>query len=267
MGMFFARGDGLWTLEDAWERVDCPLASVHFAAMAGGHVAAIDDDAHLLWLDGLLLPCDRDVEALKLWHGHALVLSSNTDCLSVADRDGWLVTARVGMYPQDMCILGSDVLACGGADGLVHRLTLPELLPVGAYAVPGMAQRICTHGGLAHVLCTIENDGLCTRYCRITLKNGRCEPCATFPGLPGAVGTDGSEGLWIAVSDALHHLPTASEEPDLLLDGFGLIRHIDTQDGVTLVTDPVTDTCMLITDRPDVLPICEGDVSQAGFMA
>ncbi len=262
MGIFLARADGLWLQEGAWVRADCPLVGLRHAAVSGGHIAAISRETSEMWLDGRILPCPRDVEALALWQGHALVLSSDTDCLSVADAEGWLVTARIGVYPQDMCILGDEVLVCGGADGLLHRLTLPELQPVRTYAVPGLALRIHARGEVAHTLCTVEDEGLHTTLCRVHLADGRCETLAELPGIPGAVHAD-ETGLWAATSDGLYRLGAGGVE--FTVDGFGLVRHIDQQDGAALVTDDVIGLCAVVGPDGGVAVVDRGEVGQAGY--
>ncbi|MBQ8202246.1 MAG: hypothetical protein IJZ74_10840 [Clostridia bacterium] len=266
MGIFLGSDEGLMLLQDTWTLIDCPLHQVTHAACTDGAIAALDDSQHLLWLSGHLLSCDRDVEALQLWQGHALVLSSDTDCLSIADKDGWLVTTRIGMYPQDMCITGDTVCICGGADGLVHLLTLPELHTMATFPVPGQAQRIHVAGQTAYVLCAAESDGLRCRLCRLDLSDGRCRPLSELPGLAGAVRMD-VNGVWVAASETLVHFPFDHSSPDCVFGGFGLIRHIDVQGSYALITDPVAELCALVTlsPEPEAAVLRHGMTGQAGF--
>ena len=87
----------------------------------------VDNAAHLLHFGGRAFPCDREIVAARPWQGHALLLSADTDCLSLWDADGLIRTARVGVYPQDMALSAEAAWVCGGADGKLHVLTLPTL--------------------------------------------------------------------------------------------------------------------------------------------
>lgn len=239
MGMLLACRNGLMSWMGGWRTIACPLCHPSLAACIGAAPAAVDNRAHLLWHADTLIPCPHDVEALQLWQNYALVLSSNTDCLSIASADGWLFTARAGMYPQDMCLSGDDALVCGGADGLIHRLALPELLPVRTYAVPGMPQRIHAAGGTACILCTMGDEALFTRLCRLSLATGSVLPLADLPGIPGAVTPDGEGGIWAATSEGLYHLADANPRTASPLCGFGLIRQLHLIPEGLLITDPL----------------------------
>lgn len=267
MGMLLACGDGLLTWDGAWRTLPCPLIHPSHIACADGLIAAVDNDAHLLWYSGILLPCAREIEALCLWQGYALVLSGDTDCLSIADPDGWLVAARTGMYPQDMCLLPDEVLICGGADGLIHRLTLPGLYSVCTYPLPGMPMRIHASENAAHVLCTAGDDELHTLLCRIDLASGECGEIARLPGIPGAIRSDGSGGVWAAATEQLYHIPKGACEPDAVIDGFGLIRHIDMLGNNLMVSDPIEGLCAWIKQerRPQIVVLRHGEVGQACF--
>lgn len=267
MGMLLACEDGLLTWADGWQRLPCPLRRpVHVACEDAG-ISAVDNAAHLLWHAGQLLPCPHDVEALLLWQGNALVLSSNTDCISIADDAGWRVTARAGMYPQGMCLHSGDVLICGGADGLVHRLTLPELLPVCTYALPGMVQRIHAAGDTAHVLSLTSEEPLQTLLCRLDLTTGRARAVARLPGIPGAVCTDGRGGAWVGATEHLYHFQAGSAFPDQVYPGLGLPTHLALQDTALLATDPIAECCLQLTlyPEPRAAVLWQGEISQACF--
>lgn len=267
MRMLLACGDGLLLYEGMWKRADCPLRKPALIAHAGENLAVADNTAHLLY-HGKLLACPRDVEALTLWREYALLLSSDTDTLSIADRDGWLITTRVGMYPQDMRLLEDSVIVCGGADGLVHHLSLPDLYPLQSTPVPGIVQRIDANGSTAFVLSTLDDEMLYTQLGQINLADGSYAEITHLPGIPGAVHGDGAGGIWAAATERLYHFPASSTQADAVFRGFGLIRHIDVREGAALVSDPITERCVLVTCPPDpeLQILWRGCVEQACFL-
>ena len=284
MAILLGCGEGLMMLEREWRAAACPLTRVTNIALERGQLAALDNEAHELWLGGQVLAADTGVEALALWQGRCLTLSGDTDCLTLTDATSGepLLTTPAGVYPQDMCVIpGMGLVAvCGGADGTVRLLTLPDLRPVKTAHVPGNAQRIDVSRGWLHVLCLTEDDGLKSLLCRVPLRGDRYdrydwhdrydryEPVATLPGLPGAIHADRSGGLWTAASERLYHFPRDSRVPDWTLPGFGLIRHIDCWGQWVLATDPVMGLCALIdgSGRQPVRILYEGDVGQGLFL-
>lgn len=277
MAILLGCGEGLMMLERDWREAECPLGCVTNVAIEGGQVAALDNGARQLWLGGQVLPSETGVEALRLWRGHCLTLSGDTDCLTLTDAatGEMLLTTPAGVYPQDMCVLpGLEMVAvCGGADGTVRLLTLPDLRPVKTAHVPGNAQRIDASCGWLHVLCLTEDDGLKSLLCRVPIRgdrygrSDRYDPVATLPGLPGAIRADRAGGVWTAASERLYHFPRGSRTPDWSLPGFGLIRHIDCRERWVLVTDPVMGLCALIdgAGRHPLRVLYEGDVGQGIF--
>lgn len=196
----------------------------------------VDNGAHVLHLGGSCWPCDRDVEAVQVWRGQALLLSSDTDCLSLWDREGLVRTARVGVYPQDMAVQGELACVCGGADGRLHLLSLPELLPLADFTLPGMPERVCLQGDVAHVLALLTDPEVQTLLLTVGLAAGEYREIGRFPGLPGAITADDT-GLWIGVSELVLHLPKGCDAPDMVVEGIGLARRIETEtEGIT-VTD------------------------------
>ena len=272
MAILLGCGEGLMMLEREWRVAECPLAGVTNIALEGGRIAALDNGAHQLWLGGEVLPAETGIESVRLWQGHCLTLSGDTDCLTLTDAatGELLLTTPVGVYPQDMCVLPNlgMVAVCGGADGTVRLLTLPDLTPVKTAHVPGNAQRIDASCGWLHVLCLTEDDGLRCLLCRVPIHGERYDPVATLPGLPGAIRADRTGGLWTAASERLYHFPRGSRVPDWSLPGFGLIRHIDCRGRWVLVTDPVMGLCALVdsTGRQPVQVVYEGDVGQGRFV-
>lgn len=272
MAILLGCGEGLLVLEREWRRIPCPLAQVTNVAVERGQLAAADNAAHQLWLGGQPLLAASGMEALRLWQGRCLSLSGDTDCLTLLDAASGelLLSAPAGVYPQDMCVLpGLGLVAvCGGADGTVRLLSLPDLRPVKTARVPGNAQRIDASCGWLHVLCLTEDDGLKCLLCRVPIRGDRYDPVATLPGLPGAIHADRAGGLWMAASEKLYHFSRDSRLPDQALPGFGLIRHIDCWGQWALVTDPVMGLCALVdgSGRQPVRVLYEGDVGQGMFL-
>ena len=162
----------------------------------------VDNEAHQLHLDGHVFPCDRDIEAAMRWHEYALLLSSDTDCLSLWDSDGLVRLAKVGVYPQDMAVQGEFAYVCGGADGKLHLLRLPDLHEAAEYMLPGMPERVCLARDAAYVLTLLPEPEVHTALLSVDLATGKWSETAAFGGIPEAITADKS-GLWIAVSEGV----------------------------------------------------------------
>ncbi len=190
----------------------------------------LDNAAHELHYGDRIFPCDRDIESFACWAGHALLLSSDTDCLSLWDAEGLVRTIRVGVYPQDMAIVGNQAVVCGGADGCIHLLELPELQICSSYPLPGMPENIALADDRAYVLTLMTDTEVQTALIEVDLLCGRYRKLAALFGIPGAITLD-TAGLWVAVSEMLLHFPHDRAEPDVMIQGFGLI------DRITLLPD------------------------------
>lgn len=224
----------------------CPLRqATHGAADARGMTLA-DSASRRLWHNGRVLPCCPGLETLLRWKGFVLTLSGETDCLSLLAPDGrLLVTAPCGMYPQDACIDGHTVYTAGGADGLVHLLSLPELREEGTIAVPGMPQRISVCGTTACVLCLCGSEEVHSLLLRIALPGRTQQVIARLPGVPGAVLT-GPGGTWAATTETLLRFPPDSTVPDLCIGGFNLITRMGpAEEGLLLHDGPEERTVLL----------------------
>lgn len=265
MPMLLGCADGLLQLEHEWRRLDCPLPKADFIAQDEGCIAAADTDG-LLWHAGREQRCPRGIEALSLWRGHALLLSSDTDCLTLYAPDGEaLITTRVGVYPQGLCIRDDTAYVCGGADGCVHLLTLPGMYLYRSIPLPGMPQRIAAAARTLHVLCLTEDNGVHCTLVRIDRTTGQWDITACRPGLPGAVSAESDGSLWAAASEQLLHFPPGAAQADTVYRGFGLIRHIDAHQGTALVTDPLEELCAVCS--PDGASVVyRGQVGQAFFL-
>lgn len=268
MGMRLGCGAGLyeWQNEEAWTapmKVDCPLSQVDLLTANG---SAVDNAAHLLLHAGRIHPCDRDIEALQPWRGHALLLSSDTDCISLWDSEGLVRTTRVGVYPQDMALQGDTAVICGGADGKVHLIGLPELQVLAAHPLHGMPERISILGHTAYLLTLLTEREPQTALVKLELPTGTYQELARFSGIPGAICAT-EAGLWVAVSELLMHLSPDLCRTNTVIEGFSLIRRLDARGNAVLATDPLEDICALVTKspQPSVEVLYRGDVGMAAF--
>ena len=166
----------------------------------------VDNEAHLLHIGGRAFRCDRDVEALRRWKNHALLLSSDTDCLSLWDEEGMIRLARVGVYPQDFIVAEDRAIVCGGADGKLHLLSLPDLFETAEYPVPGMPERLCARGDAVYVLSLMPESEVHTMLLTLALADGAWRELRRLAGIPEAITAD-ETGLWVAVSEGEIWLP------------------------------------------------------------
>ena len=173
--------------------------------MGAGCQLWVDDAAHMLHFNGQAFPCGRDVEAVLAWQEYALTLSSDTDSLSLWDSEGLVRLTKVGVYPQDMALLENQAAVCGGADGKIHIINLPELAETAVYAVPGMPERICVTKESAYILTLLTEPDVHTRLLRLQPADGTWADLLSLPGIPEAIAADQS-GLWIAVSEGVTRL-------------------------------------------------------------
>lgn len=227
----------------------------------------VDEATHTLHFGGQTFPCDRDIETALPWKNHALLLSSDTDCLSLWDRDGLVRLTRVGVYPQDMAIRRDTAVVCGGADGRLHLLTLPELLPLAEYPVPGMPERICLHGDTAWMLNMLPEPEVHTMLLAIDLTSGVYAEVTCFAGLPGAIAAHDT-GLWLSVNEQVLHLPYGAATADMVITGFGLARRMIVQEDRVLITDPLEGMVAQITQkpRPAIEVLHRGNIGQIVFI-
>lgn len=199
-------------------------------------VFRVDDAAHLLHFGGRAFPCDREIVAAHPWKGHALLLSADTDCLSLWDADGLIRTARVGVYPQDMTVSENAAWVCGGADEMLHRLALPSLQETASITLPGMPERVCLHNGTAWVLSLLAEPEVCTALLQTDLQKLEVQELTRFAGIPGALATD-AKGLWVGVTELLGHLPWGTDVSDMIVRGIGLAAKIEVQADGLVITD------------------------------
>lgn len=232
--------------------------------MRHGDVYA-DNAAHLVHMGGVCFPCDREIEAIAAWQGHTLLLSSDTDCLSLWDGEGAIRTARVGVYPQDAAVSADTAFVCGGADGRVHLLSLPDLTEQAAYSVPGMSERLCVQDGAVYLLTLLPEPEIHTALLRLDVQSGAKEELAQFAGIPGAIATD-SGGLWLGLSGRVLRQPWQGAE--VLFEGFGLPRQIIAEEGHALIADPVQGFVAAATEkpRPAVHVLYRGEVGRFIFL-
>ena len=265
MAILLGCGDGLHAFDGSLSRVECPLKSI--TVLSGGGFAAVDGCARQLWDGRCIRDVEPGVESALWWRGHMLTLSSETDSITLRDGPtGQPITlAPAGVYPQQMCFAAQadTVAVCGGADGCIRLLALPSLSVLMQWRVPGSASRIALHRGALYVLCTVERGELQCLLCRLPLRENRCEPLLTLPGLPGAVAGDGRQGLWVAAGEMLFHVLPGAEGADAAYGGFGLISCLAPTVQGLLVCDPVLDLCCLLKQGTRTV-IRSGGVQCAG---
>ena len=205
----------------------------------------VDEAAHLLHFGRRTFPCDREIAAALPWKEHALLLSADTDCLSLWDHDGLIRTTRVGVYPQGMAIAKATVYVCGGADGKLHLLSLPALRKVAEFDMPGMPERVCICGSTAWVLSLLHDAEVCTALLQLNLYSGTLTECTRFADIPGALTAD-QTGLWVGVSGLVVHIPWETDKPDMIVEGIGLPGQIEVRPGGVLITDLLEDRQLFI---------------------
>ena len=266
--MLACGAEGLLEYRGAWRRLSCPLPCPTLLCPRSGTPIIVDESRHLLWTGAAVTPVDSGLEALLLWQNRALTLSGDTDCLTMLD----LATGQpqmltpAGVYPQDLCFVGANLVAvCGGADGMVRLIRLSDLQTVHEFQLSGTTQRVTYSGQELTVLCLVGDDGMQCQMCRIPLPGGALQRVCTMPGLPGALCPDGRGGVWMAVSERLAHFTRGESAPDVLLPDFGLIRHMSRLGGSVLTSDPVLGQCALVSANGRKQVLYEGDVQQAAF--
>lgn len=256
---------GLMAYRGGWQPLPCPLPCPEMLARRGDQLAVMDNTVHAVWTGRRILHVDSGVEAMLLWGDGLLILSGDTDCLtlfSMATGQPQL-TIPAGVYPQDMCLLpgGRSLAVCGGADGMLRVIRLPELWEEQAIRLPGSVQRAACMGGVLYALCAVEDDGLCCQLCRI--HGHAWSIMARWPGLPGAIHGDQAGRLWIAASEALGCFHRGEYRP--VPGEFGLIRHMDSRQGMLLASDPVMDALWLIQGGQTKM-LHEGNVQHGVFV-
>ena len=108
-------------------------------------------------------------------------------------------------------------------------------------------------------LCTVEDDGLQTLLCRISLRSDRYEPMLTLPGMAGALCADAQGCLWAATADTLYHVSITPIHIRRTIGGFGMIGSLCSGSGGVLLCDAAYDSCLLI-DHHGLRCLREGDV-------
>lgn len=164
----------------------------------------VDDTTHTLHFVKEVFPCDRDIEAALPWQTYALLLSSDTDSLSLWDDSGLVRLTKAGVYPQDMAIHDDLVTVCGGADGKLHLFSLPSLQETAEIPLPGMPERICIALEMTFILTLLTEPDIHTALLQVQL-DGQWLELRRYRGIPEAIAADKS-GLWIAVSDGVTRL-------------------------------------------------------------
>lgn len=261
--------DGLLEYTDQWRPIFCPLPSPQLIASgSAGRCAVIDNTQQLLWLGDQLFPVDPGVEKLLMWRDHPLVLSGETNALTLLDPATGtpLFLAPAGIYPQDMCFLSERTIAVGGGeDAMVHILRLPELSCEKSLVMSGAVQRIVCHNQWLYVLCEVIGELRCLLY-RVHPASMRYELLLELPGPSGALHY-GHQGIWVAAGEYLCQL--RSEDHHLLQQrrGFGWIRFIAGWQGALLLSDAAQGILYRLA-APGRFPelLLKGEVGQAAHL-
>lgn len=196
----------------------------------------VDDAAHLLHYGSRAFTCDREIVASYSWKNHALLLSADTDCLSLWDADGLIRTARTGIYPQDMAVQDDIVCVCGGTDGKLHMLSLPSLREKASFVLPGIPERVYIREHNAWVLSLLPEPEVCTTLLEIDLQTAEIHEITRLAGIPGVLAAD-AHGLWVGISEAAVHLPWETSVPDIVVEGIGLPEKVFIQSGGVVIID------------------------------
>ncbi|MBR4081974.1 MAG: hypothetical protein IKK21_09350 [Clostridia bacterium] len=199
----------------------------------------VDRTRHELHHGDSIFPCDRGIEAFAVWQEQALLLSSETDCLSLWDQDGLVRLTRVGVYPQDMAVADDVAVVCGGADCKLHLLELPGLYPRTSFLLPGMPERIALQDASAHILALVTEPEIHTQLLLAELHTGRLHTQMKLPGIPGAIAAD-ADGLWLGVSGQVMHLRRGTIRPDVTVEGIEMPERIDVCPGGIVVADALS---------------------------
>ena len=240
--MLLARGErGLWRRERGWQQAACPLRAP--SLLGAGLVA--DVHARLAWDGRRVFPLPPGVERLLGCRWGYLALSGEADSVALVDLRGQMaVSEPAGVYPQGMCLLpdGRHIAVCGGAEGALRLLSLPDLQLLRRIPVPGCVQQAACAGDVWCVLSLVEEGGLRCKVSLMAPHSGAETVLFTLPGLPGAVCSDGLGGWWVSASERLCRLD-ARGRCIFRQEGWGLITHMERKGTQILLTDSVMGLC------------------------
>ena len=104
-----------------------------------------------------------------------------------------------------MALQADSAFVCGGADGKLHQLSLPELIELAEYSLPGMPERLCVTEDAAYILTLLTEPEVHTALLKQPLPGGVWREIRKLAGIPEAISADLS-GLWIAVSEGVIRL-------------------------------------------------------------
>ena len=268
MEITLASAAGLLSWRGEWRKIPTPLAHPTLLTPCGTGVALADPVSRQLYRQGRIRALPTGVVALRCWRERLLMLSSETNCLTLCDaHDNPQVTSPAGIRPCDCCISGAFAVVCGGEDGCLHLFSLPELREVAAYPVPGCPMRVIAADGVLTCLSLMSPDppqSLLFRFCPATEDFA---PVALLPGLCGAIAATPTGSLWVGVGEQLLHFPLASVVPDVRLGGFGLITSLSCQDLQLLIGDSWAGRCLLMNACPPYAlhPLYTGECGQCCF--
>lgn len=268
MGIWLASAGGLLAWRGEWVTAQTALHQPTVVDVHAGRIALYESASRLCSVNDFCFSAPPGVEQIRQVGSDLLLLSSETNCLTRFDRRGHpLVTASVGIDPQDFCLLDGYAAVCGHLDGCIHLLRLPDLDSAAVIRMPGQPLRITASGRALTVLTLLQAEPAQTLLCRIAPFESAYAPVAMLGGWPGAVAVDSAGGIWAATEGALVHFPVHSVVPDATYHDFGLIRSMHAANGLLVGTDSVSGCCFWGQDdgQHGLQTHYRGDVFQCAF--
>lgn len=268
VGIWLASAGGLLAWRGEWVTAQTALHQPTVVDVHAGRIALYESASRLCSVNDFCFSAPPGVEQIRQVRNDLLLLSSETNCLTRFDRRGHpLVTASVGIDPQDFCLLDGYAAVCGHLDGCIHLLRLPDLDSVAVIRMPGQPLRITASGRALTVLTLLQAEPAQTLLCRIAPFESAYAPVAMLGGWPGAVAVDSAGGIWAATEGALVHFPVHSVVPDATYHDFGLIRSMHAANGLLVGTDSVSGCCFWGDDdgQHGLQTHYRGDVFQCAF--
>lgn len=255
MEIILASAAGLLAWRGEWRKIPTPLAHPTLLTPCETELAVADSFSRQLYRQGRIRALPPGVVAIRSWRNQLLLLSSETNCLTLCDaHDNPQVTSPAGIRPSDCCVCGSFAVVCGGDDGCLHIFSLPDLREISAFPVPGCPMRVIASDGVLTGLSLLSPDPPQSLLFRFCPANADFAPVALLPGLCGALAMAADGSLWVAVGEQLLHFPLATVVPDVRLGGFGLITSLSCRQSQLLMSDSWAGRCLLMSTHAPYTP-------------
>ena len=245
MGIWIAMGAA--GRRDPNGQTDHPLTRVDTLG-AGGRLC-VDNAQRLCAWGTRTFPCAPDVTDAACWRGCPLLLSGESDSITLHAPDGMpLWTAPAGFAPRQLCLLPGGrcaAVACGLA-GEVRLLRLPALTLLHACPVPGAACCLCWHQGALYAACVAGEGEIRGLLCRVPF-HAPAEVLAAVPGLPGALLSLPSGALLLGATERIYRFEGQPLRLTTVQAGFGLPRRMLVIQERLLVADPVQEALFTLS--------------------